>query len=77
MKADEGEASDSELPSDAEIFARLLFYGVTLLGRTEPEVWLMPLGELLDQWEIYKQFNGMEKPRRVQTIDDVIPPGLF
>jgi hypothetical protein len=41
------------------LFARLIFYGVTLLGRREDEVWLMPLGSLMDQWEIYKQFNGM------------------
>ena len=45
--------------SDEETFARLLFYGVTLLGRAEREVWLMPLGALLDQWETYKQFHGM------------------
>ena len=61
--------------SDAEIFARLIFYGVTLLGRTEREVWLMPFGQLLDQWEIYKQFHGMTKVRR-ETIDDAIPAGL-
>ena len=58
------------------MFARLIFYGVTLLGRTEPEVWLMPVGHLLDQWEVYKQFNNMAKPRRIYTIDDVIPPGI-
>ena len=40
--------------SDDEAFARILFYGVTLLGRDEREVWLMPFGHLLDQWEIYK-----------------------
>ena len=33
--------------SDEETFTRLLFYGVTLLGRAEREVWLMPLGALL------------------------------
>ena len=27
--------------------------------RTEEEVWLIPLWHLLDQWEIYKQFNGL------------------
>jgi len=43
------------------------------LGRKEEEVWLMPLGHLLDQWEIYKQFNGISKPKKVITIDDIIP----
>lgn len=60
-----------------DLFARLIFYGVTLLNRPEREVWLMPIGELLDQWECYKQFNGISKVRRESTIDDVIPPGLF
>ena len=65
-----------DAPSDDEIFARLIFYGVSLLGRSEDEVWLMPLGHLLDQWEIYKQFHGIAKPKTVKTIDDVIPFGI-
>jgi len=36
----------------------------------------MPLGELLDQWEIHKQFNGMVKPKRELFIDDLIPFGI-
>jgi len=36
----------------------------------------MPIGELLDQWEIHKQFNGLEKPKREMLIDDVIPVGI-
>ena len=62
--------------SDEETFARLLFYGVTLLGRTEREVWLMPLGALLDQWEIYKQFHGMAKAKTEYVIDEIIPAGI-
>jgi len=58
------------------LFARLIFYGVTLLHRSEPEVWLMPLGHLLDQWEIYKQFNGLAKPKRELYIDEIIPNGI-
>ena len=58
--------------SDEETFTRLLFYGVTLLGRTEREVWLMPLGALLDQWEVYKQFHGLAKPAVERFIDDII-----
>ena len=54
----------------------MLFYGVTLLKRTEEEVWLMPLGHLLDQWEIYKQFNGLSIPKRDHFIDEIIPYGI-
>jgi len=62
--------------SDEETFARLLFYGVTLLGRAEREVWLMPLGALLDQWEIYKQFHGLAKAKVEYFIENVIPNGI-
>lgn len=55
------------------MFARLIFYGVTLLTRPEAEVWLMPLGHLLDQWEVYKQFYGLARPERDVFIDEVIP----
>ncbi|MGB4658308.1 MAG: hypothetical protein WBI07_03895 [Mobilitalea sp.] len=58
------------------MFARLLYYGVTQLRRPEVDVWLMPIGELLDQWEIHKQFNGLEKPKRELFIDDIIPAGI-
>jgi hypothetical protein len=33
----------------------------------------MPIGELLDQWEIHKQFVGFTKPKREYFIDDIIP----
>jgi len=59
--------------SDEETFARLLFYGVTLLGRSEREVWLMPLGTLLDQWEVYQQYHGLAKVKVEYYIDDIIP----
>lgn len=58
------------------MFARLIFIGVTLLRRPEREVWLMPLGDLLDQWEIYRQFHGMAKPYVERDIDDVVPMGI-
>ncbi len=62
--------------SDEESFARLIFYGTTLLGRAESQVWLMPLGYLLDQWEIYKQFHGLSKSKREYGIDEIIPSGI-
>ncbi len=58
------------------MFTRLIFYGVTLLGRAEREVWLMPIGALLDQWEVYRQFHNLVKPRRELLIDDIIPEGI-
>jgi len=58
------------------LFARLIFYGTTLLGRQESEVWLMPIGHLLDQWEVYKQFNGLTKPKRELFIDEIVPAGV-
>jgi hypothetical protein len=36
----------------------------------------MPLGDLLDQWEIYKQFHGLAKPKREVFIDEIILPGV-
>jgi len=54
------------------LFARLIFYGVTLLGRSEREVWLMPLGALLDQWEVYRQFHGLSDGKSKQFIDNMI-----
>ena len=62
--------------SDEKLFARLIFYGVTLLGRTEREVWLMPLGALLDQWEVYQQFHGLAKIKIEYDIDGIIPRGI-
>ena len=62
--------------SDEELFTRLLYYGISQLHLTIDEVWLMPFGLLLDLWECHKQFNGLAKPKRDLTIDDVIPYGI-
>jgi len=58
------------------LFIRLIYYGTALLNRKEDEVWLMPLGYLMDLWECHKQFNGIEKPKQDVSIDDVIPIGI-
>jgi hypothetical protein len=58
------------------LFARLIFYGVTLLGRSEREVWLMPLGALLDQWEVLRQYNGYRNKTEV-SIENVIATNLI
>jgi hypothetical protein len=49
---------------------------VTLLGRSEREVWLMPLGDLLDQWEVYRQFQGIASVKKEYSIEDVVPSFL-
>ena len=36
----------------------------------------MPIGDLLDQWEVYKQYNGMAKSKQDTIIDNVIPVGI-
>ena len=36
----------------------------------------MPIGHLLDQWEIYKQFHGLSQPKREHFIEEVIPFGI-
>ncbi|AWW25946.1 hypothetical protein [Acetobacterium sp. KB-1] len=58
---------------DEVLFTRLLYYGTVHLNRTENEVWLMPLGQLLDLWTCHKQFLGIKKPQREWTIDEIIP----
>jgi hypothetical protein len=54
----------------------LLHYGTVQLNRKEDEVWLMPIGYLMDLWECHKQFIGISKMRKEYFIDDVIPAGI-
>ena len=60
-------------PSDEALFTRLIYYGTAQLNRSETEVWLMPIGTLLDLWECHKQFLGVEKVKREVSIDEVVP----
>lgn len=62
--------------SDAELFTRLLYYGLAHLHLSQDEVWLMPFGLLLDLWECHKQYNGQASPAREHYIDDIIPDGI-
>ena len=59
--------------SDAESFTRLLHYGTILMGMSEDRFWHMPIGLFLDLWAAHKQWLGLEKPLREQTIDDLVP----
>ena len=61
---------------DDELFTRLFYYGKVQLGFSTDEVWLLPFGELLDLWECHKQYNGMAKAKKVESIDDVVPFGV-
>ena len=36
----------------------------------------MPYGLTLDLWECHRQENGMAKPKREVSIDEVIPLGI-
>ncbi|WP_277673346.1 hypothetical protein [Piscibacillus halophilus] len=58
------------------MFIRLIYYGTAQLNRREEEVWLMPMGYLMDLWECHKQYMGIAKPLMEVSIDDVIPVGL-
>ena len=60
----------------AELFTRLLYYGLAHLHLSQDEVWLMPFGLLLDLWECHKQYNGQASPAREHYIDDIIPDGI-
>ncbi|MDO5577739.1 MAG: hypothetical protein Q4F90_00390 [Ruminococcus sp.] len=46
------------------------------MNLSQDEVWLIPFGLLLDLWECHRQYNGIAKPKRDLTIDDVIPLGV-
>nr|WP_307989948.1 hypothetical protein [uncultured Niameybacter sp.] len=59
-----------------ELFTRLIYYGTAHLNREEEEVWLMPIGYLMDLWECHKQFIGIVKPKQEVFIDDIIPGWL-
>jgi hypothetical protein len=55
------------------LFTRLLYYGTTQLGFTQDEVWLMPVGLLLDLWECHREFLGLSAGRRDVGLDEVVP----
>jgi len=58
------------------MFTRLRYYARAHLGFSELEVWLEPIGSLLDLWESHKQYNGMAKPKKELFIDEIIPEYL-
>ena len=62
--------------TDEETFTRLYHSGRFVMGMGENEFWLMPIGLFLDLWACHKQWLGIEKPAREQTIDDIIGAGL-
>jgi len=43
------------------------------MGMSEDRFWHMPIGLFLDLWAAHKQWLGLEKPLREQTIDDLVP----
>ena len=59
--------------SDEHLFTRLYYYATVHLRMSADEFWLTPIGLFLDIWACHKQWLGLEKPYREQTIDDLIP----
>ena len=59
--------------TDEELFTRFYYYGTVLMGVRADDFWLMPIGLFLDLWTCHKQFLGIEKPKKLATIDDIIP----
>lgn len=62
--------------SDEELFTRFYYYGTVQMGMEEDIFWLMPMGLFLDLWTCHKQFLGIEKAKRMMTIDDIIPESI-
>ena len=46
------------------------------MGMDTEEFWLTPIGLFRDLWACHKQWLGIEKPKEIRTIDDIIPPGI-
>lgn len=55
---------------------RLEYIALAHLGFSLTEVGLLRFGHLLDLIECWRQENGLAKPARNLTIDDVIPVGI-
>lgn len=62
--------------SDEAAFTRLEYIALAHLHLTQAEVGLLRFGHLLDLIECWRQENGLAKPARHVTIDDVIPVGI-
>jgi len=59
-----------------ETFTRLYHHGRFVMGMEPEEFWTMPIGLFLDLWCAHKQWLGLEKPVREQSIDDIIIAGI-
>jgi hypothetical protein len=62
--------------NEEEMFTRLLYFGLANLGLSEDEIWLMPIGKLLDLFECHRQYLGISKPYREIFIDEVISENI-
>jgi len=49
-----------------------MYYSLALMGLTQDDYWLMPIGLLLDLWTVHKQYHGIEKPYKEVFIDDIL-----
>ena len=57
-------------------FIRLLYWGQSVLGMGQADVWLTPLGLLLDLIECHRQHTGTAQPAWELFSDEVIPFGV-
>ena len=62
--------------NNEELFTRLFYYAKVQLNFSSDEFWLTPMGELLDLIECHNQFLGRRQPKKVVSINDVIPFGI-
>jgi hypothetical protein len=58
--------------SDKEMFIRLFYFGTVVMGMSPDEFWFMPIGLFLDLLCCHMQWLGLDKPKQVFTIDDII-----
>ena len=71
-----GQSSSGKCVTERSAMQMTALLWLAHLNLTQDEVWLMPFGLLLDLWECHRQYNGIAKPKREITIDDVIPFGV-
>lgn len=45
--------------SEEALFTRIIYYGTVQLNRREEEVWLMPIGYLMDLWNAISSLLGL------------------
>ncbi|WP_071128209.1 hypothetical protein [Varibaculum massiliense] len=58
------------------VFPRITYHALSHLNLRPTEIDLMVFGELLDLIEAWRQEQGISRPYRETSIDEIIPAGL-